>query len=477
MLVVDDEQAICWAFSQLFKNEGYEVLIAASAEDGLEIAERETPDIALIDVQLSGVSGLDAMPRFREIAPDMPILMITAHGTMETAIEAMRRGAYNYLTKPLHNEDVLQQVRNALKTTSLSREVKDLRAELDQASSLDSLIGKSPCMQEIYKKIGAVAGSDTSVIVTGESGTGKELVARAIHRYSNRAKGPFIAVNCASMPEPLLESELYGHVKGAFTGAHRDRIGKGEAAHDGTLFLDEIGEMPLSIQAKLLRFIEKKRFERVGSTETIEVNVRILTATNRELSKRIQKGLFREDLFFRLNVISIELPPLRRRKEDIPLLIARFLKLAAITGGQRVRHQEISQDAMRHMLRYDWPGNVRELRNTIEHAVLLARGVPIQPEHLPSHLINTSPELADTQESQLQIAIADMTAAALDNLRGGPGNIFREIMSNVENAVVRTAMDRLGGNQVKASRLLGISRNTLRKLISNDQPETGKADR
>ncbi|MBI3832406.1 MAG: sigma-54-dependent Fis family transcriptional regulator [Planctomycetes bacterium] len=463
ILVVDDEQAICWAFTQLLPPEGFQVFTAASAEEGLEIAAKEHPDLTLLDIRLPGISGLDALPKFKEALPDMPVLVMTAHGTMETAIEAIRRGAYNYLTKPLHNEDALQQIRNALKTTSLSREVAQLRKELDGAWSLESLVGKSPAMQEVYKKIGAVAGADSSVLITGESGTGKELVARAIHVYSGRAKKPFIAVNCASMPEPLLESELYGHVKGAFTGAHRDKAGKAEVADEGTLFLDEIGEMPQSIQAKLLRFIEQKRFERVGSTESIEVDVRILAATNRDIAGRIKQGQFREDLYYRLNVVSIELPPLRARKDDLPLLVARFLSLAPGATG---KPPEVGQETMKLMLRYDWPGNVRELKNAIEHAVLLARGAPIQPEHLPGHILQALRGEGPQRGESLEDLLRQKTHRALDTAElKEEGNAFNEIIADAEKIVLETTLKRVGGNQVKASKLLGIHRTTLRKKI------------
>ncbi len=333
ILIVDDEPSICWAFSQLLQGEGWRTLVAASAEEGLEIVEAERPDLVVLDIRLPGISGLDALPKFRALNPDLPVLVMTAHGTMDTAIEATRRGAYNYLTKPIHNADAVHQIRTALERRNLSREVAHLRTELKGGATVDSMAGKSPVMQEVYKKIGAVAGAESSVLILGESGAGKELVARAIHGYSARARGPFVALNCAALPEPLLESELYGHVKGAFTGAIRDKAGKAETARGGTLFLDEIGEMPLAIQAKLLRFLEEKKFERVGSTETVEADVRILAATNLDLRTQIKKQLFREDLYYRLNVVSIELPPLRRRKDDVPLLVAHFLSRPDVRGA------------------------------------------------------------------------------------------------------------------------------------------------
>jgi nitrogen regulation protein NR(I) len=465
VLVVDDEQAICWAFTQLLQPEGYAVCVAASAEEGLEVAARERPDLVLLDIRLPGLSGLDALPLFRQQHPDLPVIVMTAHGTMETAIEATKRGAYNYLIKPLHNQDALHHIRTALDRSHLSREVAALKRELAGLTSLESLVGKSPLMQEVYKKIGAVATTSSSVLVFGESGTGKELVAKAIHHHSDRARGPFIAVNCASVPDALLESELYGHVKGAFTSAIRDKTGKAELADGGTLFLDEIGAMPAAIQAKLLRFLEEKRFERVGGTESIGVDVRIIAATNQDLRLHIRKQQFREDLYYRLNVVSIELPPLRARKDDIPLLVAHFLSRAAAGAATP---PEISHDAMKLLERYDWPGNVRELKNAIEHAVVIARGKPITPEHLPSHILQALRGEGPTSGETLDELIRQRTHRALDKAEGvEEGNAYNEISADVEKVIIETTLKRVGGNQVKASKLLGIHRTTLRKKIDD----------
>jgi two-component system nitrogen regulation response regulator GlnG len=467
ILIVDDEQAICWAFTQLLQPEGYQVVVASSAEEGLELAAKEPPDLVILDIRLPGISGLDALPRFREQNPDAPVLVMTAHGTMETAIEATKRGAYNHLLKPIHNQDVLHHIHTALERRSLSREVAQLRHELEELSGLQSLTGKTPAMQEVYKKIGAVAPTGSSVLILGASGTGKELVAKAIHDFSARAHRPFIALNCASMPEPLLESELYGHVKGAFTGAIRDKAGQAEVADGGTLFLDEISEMPLSIQAKLLRFLEQKRFERVGSTEPVEVDVRILAATNQDLRLRIRKQLFREDLYYRLNVVSIELPLLRERKDDIPLLVAHFLRASAsarLNGEQA----DISQEAMKLLERYDWPGNVRELKNAIEHAVILARGKAIAPEQLPSHILQALRGEGPSQGQSLEELVRQRTHQALDKAEGLPeGNAFSEVTADTEKVILATTLKRVGGNQVQASRLLGIHRTTLRKKMED----------
>ena len=461
ILVVDDEQAICWAFAQLLQPAGYQVLAAASAEEGLELAARENPDLVLLDIRLPGLSGLDALPKFKALNPELPVLVMTAHGTMETAIEATQRGAYNYVTKPLHNEDALHHIHTALERRDLSREVGQLRRELERAHSLESLVGNAPVMQDVYKKIGAVAGANSAVLITGESGTGKELVAKAIHSHSARAHGPFIALNCASMPEPLLESELYGHVKGAFTGAIRDKAGKAEMAAGGTLFLDEIGEMPLAIQAKLLRFIEEKRFERVGSTEPVEVDVRILAATNCDLRVQLKKQLFREDLYYRLNVVCIELPALRARKADIPLLVASFLSRK--DGG---KGPEISRETLQLLERYAWPGNVRELKNALEHATVLARGTAITPAHLPPHILQNLRGEDPLQGAGLEDLLRLRTHQALDKNEGREeGNVYGEVVADVEKVIIDTALKRSAGNQVKASKVLGIHRTTLRKKI------------
>ena len=465
VLVVDDEASICWAFTQLLQSEGFGVLTAASAEEGLEKAAQKRPDLIILDVRLPGISGLEALPQFKQLLPDSPVLVMTAHGTMETAIEAIKRGAYNYLTKPLHNDDAIHQIRSALQTRQLAREVVKLRRELDGGSGGGEMIGKSPAMQEVYKKIGAVAGADSSVLILGESGTGKERAAEAIHQFSSRSSGPFIAVNCASMPETLLESELYGHVKGAFTGAIRDKAGKAEMAHKGTLFLDEIGDMPLPIQAKLLRFLEQKRFERVGSTESIEVDARIIAATNHDLASRIAAKLFRDDLYYRLNVVSLDLPPLRGRKDDIPLLVVRFLSRGeAIKDGRRP--PELSQETMKLLVDYDWPGNVRELKNAIEHAVLLSRGGTLLPEHLPGHILAALRGETPGRGESFADILRGKTQRGLDAAETREeGTVFNDLVGETEKVILETTLKRVAGNQVKASRLLGIHRTTLRKKM------------
>lgn len=490
ILVVDDEQAICWAFSRALSRDGHVVSAASSAEEGLEKARAESPDLVFLDIRLPGMSGIEALPKFRDALPGVPIVVLTAHGTMETAIDAVRRGAYEYLLKPADLEALRSVVSRALSRPGFSPEIALLKREFQGRMLTDSMVGTSRAMQDVYKKIGAVAGSNSSVLISGESGVGKELVAKAIHLYSPRADGPFLAVNCASLPETLLESEMYGHVKGAFTGAVRDKAGKAEAADGGTLFLDEIGDMPASMQAKLLRFLEEKKVTRVGATESVEVDVRILAATNRDLHRMMRNGLFREDLYYRLNVVSIEVPPLRDRKEDIPMLVASFLaryggcrrhgsgrggggdggaeKTRAGAAGSAGGAEEIgiSEAAMEALMEYDWPGNVRELKNAVEHAAVLARGGIVLPEHLPPHIKASTRDGAPMAGSHFETAVVERTERAIRAMESlGEGRVYEEMLAEFERAMIGRVLREAGGNQVKASRILGMHRTTLRKKI------------
>lgn len=464
VLVVDDEPSICWAFRNLLESNDYAVKSASSGEEAIELVQQGAPDLCILDIRLPGMSGLEALTELRKRVPGMPILMMTAHGTMDAAVEAIRLGANDYLTKPMDNQVLLQQVSNLIKQTKSARLPQHDSLDLTAAKDRTLLVGRSAAMQEVFKKIGAVADSDASVLITGETGTGKELVAQAIHRYSSRASKPFFAVNCASMPETLLESELYGHVKGAFTGALRDKPGKAQAADGGTLFMDEIGEAPHSLQAKLLRFLEEKRFEPVGSTESVQVDVRFVAATNRNLLSRIRDGLFREDLFFRLNTICIELPSLRERKEDIPLLLACFLDRLHREMGTPVAG--VSKSAIDLIMRYDWPGNVRELRNAITHAAVVARGQRIQEEHLPERILRVCRGESSENGDALERLLREKTQQELDALaEANEGEVYDRIIRLVEKAILETTMERTSGNQVKASRMLGMNRSTLRKRL------------
>ncbi len=447
ILVVDDEESIIWAFRQFIEGLGHEFLPAATAERGIEIARARQPDLVIMDVKLPGMDGLTAIEEVRRVAPRARFIVITAHGSLDTAVRAVKLGAAEYLPKPVDLEKARALIRNALKGVAVDREVEALR----KTEGLGGIVGKTPPMQEVFKKIAAVAGSDASVLLIGESGTGKELVARAIHYHGARASGPFEAINCASIPETLLESELYGHEKGAFTGALRQKPGKFEVASGGTAFLDEVGEIPLSAQVKLLRFLEERRCERVGGTESLAVDVRIVSATNQNLEERVRDGRFREDLYFRLNVVRIEVPPLRDRREDIPLLVAFFLDQARGAG--------ITHDAMEFLKSHSWPGNVRELRNAIERGAVLAHGGPIRPEHLPETILSPRPPGETGLEARVRELVERMAA------EGPKGGLFRRVEALWEKALLRRALEITGGNQVKASELLGINRMTLRKKM------------
>jgi len=471
VLVIDDEPGVCFAFERFLKSEGHAPIICASAEDALARMSREKPDLVITDLRLPGMSGMDLLERLRRENSDIPVIMITAHGTMKAAVEAMRLGAYEYLVKPIDLDEAKIHIDRALESTLKNREIEKLQEELSNLYGAPSarrqgmseppvIIGKTGAMQDVYKKIGAVSMSDATVIVTGESGTGKELVARAIHFNSGRRGGPFEPINCASLPETLLESELYGHEKGSFTGAIRQKRGKFEVANGGTAFLDEVGDIPPTIQVKLLRFLEDRRFTRVGGTEHLTADVRIVAATNQDLDEKIRNGTFREDLYYRLSVVSIHLPALRERREDIPLLAAHFLA--------RHEGQEITGDAVQLLMRYPWPGNVRELRNAVEHAVVLARGKAISPEHLPEHVAKSSWAKQPGSEDGLQGRIDALSASAFTLQFGRPnieGRLYEEMMEMWERPLIERALKEFGGNQVRVAALLGIHRSTLRKKM------------
>jgi DNA-binding NtrC family response regulator len=447
VLVVDDEESIIWIFRKLIESLGHACLSAPSAEKGIEIARAEQPELIFMDVKLPGMDGLSALEEVRRVAPRSKYVVITAHGTLDTAVRAMKLGAVEHLSKPVELDEARTLIQAALKGGAVNREVEALR----KAGGLSGIVGKSPVMQEVFKKVAAVAGSDATVLLTGESGTGKELLARAVHYNSARSSGPFEAINCASIPETLLESELFGHERGAFTGAVRQKPGKFEVAGGGTVFLDEVGEISLAAQVKLLRFLEDRKFERVGGTESIGVDVRIVSATNQNLEERVREGRFREDLYFRLNVVRIEIPPLRERREDVPLLVAYFLDLARGAG--------VTTDALDLMKNHSWPGNVRELRNAIERGVVLARGTPIRPEHLPETVTSPRP----IGESDLEARIRELVEKLV--AQGQAGDLYRHVEARWEKALLRRVLEQTGSNQVKAAELLGINRMTLRKKM------------
>ena len=454
ILVVDDEQSVCHAFERFLSGEGHEVAVAATGEAGLKALDEFGPELVILDIRLPDADGLDLLVRISAEAATPAVVVITAHGTMETAVEAMRRGAFDYLTKPIDLEEARLTIERALHTRRLSREVAELRARVRERPSL--LVGNSPPMQKVYKAIGAVAPSDATVLIRGESGTGKELVARAIHQASPRADGPFVAVDCAALPENLVESELYGYEAGAFTGATHPKPGRLEQANGGTLLLDEIADLPPAAQAKLLRFLETRKSERLGSTRARDLDVRILAATNQDLEARCREGRFRQDLFYRVNVVTIDLPPLRERRDDIPLLVAHFLE-QAVAG----REVQVSQAALEVLMAHDWPGNVRELRNAIEHALVQCRGTTILPEHLP-RLVRAE---ASSLIGEFRRAAAALIAEKMARSQGREGRLYDEMVEELERAIIAEALRLTGRNQARTAAILGLHRTTLRNKI------------
>ena len=434
ILVIDDEEHMRWALEKAMKQEGYGVITAAGGREGLEALHREGASLVILDLKMPDLDGLEVLKRIREAYPRLPVIMITAHGTIQTAIEAMKIGAADYITKPFDLDELKIVIRKTLQMSQLMHEVSFLRAELMKEHG--EMVGKSPAIMEVRRLIRRVAPTEATVLITGESDTGKEVVAVAIHRQSPRADGPFIAVNCAALPEQLLESELFGHEKGAFTGATTRKPGRFEMAARGTIFLDEIAEMSPTMQAKLLRVLQDKTFERVGGTQTIQVDTRIIAATNRDLAACVREGRFRQDLYYRLNVFSIHLPPLRDRREDIPLLSEHFLKKFA-----PLYHPcTISPEALDLLCRYDWPGNIRELQNVIERALILCHEAEIKPAHLPKELHRPA--------ARPPCPVVNLPDEGIS-------------LEEVEIQLILQALEKSRGNQSRAAQLLGISRATL----------------
>ncbi len=481
VLIVDDEAAICWAFRALVEAEGHEPLIAPTAARALEVFERERPDLVFLDVRLPDADGIATLRRLKAARPEAAVVIVTALGGFETTVAAMQAGAFDYLVKPVdaaHAREVLRRaVAVAPRGSSQLAPPAPAAPEAAASAAPPLLVGRSPAMQELFKRVAAVAPADVPVLIQGESGTGKELVARAIHAASpTRRHGPFEPIDCAALPAELVESELYGHERGAFTGAVRDRIGRVRQAEGGTLFLDEVGELPLPAQAKLLRFLAEREVVAVGGRTRVAVDARIVAATNRPLERAVAAGAFREDLYYRLNVVAIHVPPLRHRREDIPALVERFLR----SGGGAVT---ISEEALAVLERHDWPGNVRELKNAIDHALALARGPVILPEHLPAHVLRggaaapggtegprggegtgappAARETGDGAHRDLRAIARGLIDRAL--AEGSPPHAFA--IGRLEEALLAEALERAGGSRSAAARLLGINRATLRKRL------------
>ncbi|MGM0452853.1 MAG: sigma-54-dependent transcriptional regulator [Thermodesulfobacteriota bacterium] len=480
ILLIDDDDGLVHFLSRFFRRKGYAVTACADGRAAIDTLGGQSFDLILLDYKMPEINGLDTLTAIKDIEVKTPVILMTAYGTTELAIEAMKRGAYDYLVKPFERKDLNRIVGEALQVNRQMKEVVRIpssEATTETASDKTSLqlIGSSREMQEIYKLIGQVAEKDVPILITGASGTGKELVAKAIYHHSRRKDKPFMAINCAAIPESLFESELFGHERGAFTGADRTYIGKIERCHGGTLFLDEIGEMPLPLQAKLLRVLQEQEVERLGSSQSIGVDVRILAATNKDLENAVAEQIFRKDLYWRLNVISFNLPPLAERAGDIPELVNYFLKRFAAEYGRSICY--MSEAAMNKIVAYPWPGNVRELENCIRRAVLLATGDVIAEGNLKIPQSGgadsggstiSREQLIDGLKNKLEEIIPEILRLSTDDAHAN-------IIELVEETLIVKALEACGNNQVQAAKMLGISRNTLRHRLKRQlekHPET-----
>jgi two-component system nitrogen regulation response regulator GlnG len=464
LLLVDDEPAIQHAFQRAFRGGDLVVLSASSAAEAMASLTRDRPDVVVLDIHLPDATGLDTFHRIRAVDARIPVVLITGHGTTELAIEAIKEGAYEYLLKPLELPELRAVIDRALQSSLLMRVPAALVDSDDQPETGDVLLGKCPGMQEVYKAIGRVARQDVTVLILGESGTGKELVARAIYQHSRRSQMPFLAVNCAAIPETLLESELFGHEKGSFTGSDRRRVGKFEQCHGGTIFLDEVGEMSPLTQAKILRLIQDQRFERVGGNETIQTDVRLIAATNADLEKMTEDGRFRKDLYFRLNVFTIHLPPLRERGDDIAILVEHYLKRFGRELSKPL--QSVDPAVLAALKAYPWPGNVRELQSVLKQAMLRMSGPVLLIDFLPPHITGrgtvTKPEVVVEQPLTTTF---DWDEFVTGRIAANSENLYAESLERMEREVLVRILRHTAGNQLQAARILGITRGSLRNKI------------
>jgi two-component system nitrogen regulation response regulator GlnG len=458
LLIDDDPEMIFEQVSHVLGPCGVRVEVARSGEEGLREVAARPPDVILLDVRLPDLSGLEVHRRVREIDGRIPVIFVTWATAADTAIEAMKRGAHDYLFKPLDLDRLSSVIAQALELGRLMREPAVVAETPPEEDHGDAIIGRCPAMAEVYKAIGRVADQNVMVLITGESGTGKDLVARAIYQHSGRSRAPFLAINCAAIPEQLLESELFGHEKGAFTGADRRRVGKFEQCSGGTLFLDEIGDMPLPTQAKVLRLLQDQTFERVGGNETVRTDVRLIAATHRDLKAWSEEGKFRLDLYYRLSVFTIPLPALRERGDDLPMLVQHYLRRFSRDLGRELR--EITPEALETLCRYPWPGNIRELQSVLKQAILKASGAVLVPAFLPEHL-TAPPEPAADKPSEGE-ADFSFEAFILRRLDEGASALSAEAHQLLDRLLLRLVLRHTKGNQVQAARVLGISRQTLR---------------
>ncbi|HLA26926.1 MAG TPA: sigma-54 dependent transcriptional regulator [Syntrophales bacterium] len=461
IMVVDDEEMIRFAFEQFLSDEGYEPLLASDADTAIAKIRSQTPQIVFLDYRLPGTDGLELLKIIRDIDPSIAVVFMTAFGAMDVAIKAMQLNAYDYLTKPLDLEKVRVLIHRILEGKKSIKGLKPGEGGPDTQVSKDQIMGKGVAMQEVFKMIGLLTMQDVTVLITGESGVGKELVARAIHANSPRSQKPFVALNCGAVPDTLLEAEMFGYEKGAFTGADAQKPGKFEVANGGVIFLDEIGELKPSLQVKLLRVLQEKTFERLGGNVSIPTDARILAATNKDLEDQVEAGNFRKDLFFRLHLVHLHLPPLRDRMDDISPLVDHFIKKANLEMGRNVRG--ITREALTRLQGYNWPGNVRELENQIRRAMVLSR-----EDVLPEYLFDMKSDQLSVKdrmpEEQLSKITGQFFTEAL-KMSNQPGKVFDQAVSIVEQTLIREAIKRTQGNQMQAADILGIHRSTLRKKI------------
>ncbi len=471
LLVIDDESNIRYSIGQVLASERVEVLEAATADEGLRLAAEHSPDVILLDIRLGPRSGLEVFHELREIDPKSLVIFITGHGSADTAIEAMKVGAYDYLVKPLdahHLQDVVEQAFGISRLMHVPALLEEGERPQDQP---DLLVGSGAAMRSVCKQIGRMAPQDVNVLILGESGAGKELVARAIYHHSLRSRAPFLAINCSAIPESLLESELFGHERGAFTGAEQRRIGKFEQCHHGTLFLDEVGDMASSTQAKILRLLQENCFERVGGSETIAVDVRVIAATNQNLEAQIEAGRFRKDLYYRLRGVTINLPALRDRREDVSELAHYFLFRYNRQMGASAR--SISPEALELLQQYDWPGNVRELQSVIREALIVSAGPTILPEFLPAELrngVSSGSEQATQDAAEWQRLPGEIDGW----FAAGETDLYRRALQHFDRLMLRRAMDYAEGHQARAAEVLGLSRVTLRAKLRSLGMQIGK---
>ena len=462
ILIVDDEEAVCWALQRALTREGHRVAVAASAEEAFALAQKQRPDAIILDVRLPGLDGLSALGRLRQLTQDAPVIVVTAFGNLTTAVRAVEGGAFDYLAKPFDLDQAMEAVARALQRRALQGQAPP--EDPGPAAGPEEVVGRSPAMQVVFKRIALVAPRDACVLITGESGTGKELVARAVHRYSARRDRPFLPVHIAALNPGLVESELFGHLKGAFTGAAQARPGLLTLADGGTVFFDELADVPLPVQVKLLRVLEHNEVLPVGGNQPQPLSIRVLAATHQDLERRVADGSFRHDLFFRLNVFQVHLPPLRERPEDIVPLAEHFLRRI------EPRALPLLPATVAFLTSQPWPGNVRELRNALEHAVIVSRGGPLLPEHFPVFAAGPAPAGA---AEQLAATVRRWLAEQIrENGAREPADLYGELLRCVEPALLDDLMRRVEGNRQMAARWLGLNRATVRKLLARYFPLT-----